>query len=414
MGKLKLISNGIIKNIILLATGSIMAQAITLVSSPILTRIYGPSELGVLGNYMAIINVIMPISALCFPLAIVLTKSEDEAKEVASTASIVSLLLSFLSATVIVFIKDIYVLPFNGLYLFFIPVVIIFSTQLQISQQLLIKDEKFRVISKLSVAHSFIINLMKIVGGLFYNTAITLILVASFSPGVNFLLLRRFSNNKGTHNIYCFKKIFIRYYDFAFYRTPQVLLNGISNSIPIFMLTYYFGAKYAGFYAIANSVLTIPTLLVSKSVSDVFYPKFSKLINSSPREAVKLFNIATLSLIPVAAVPLIIFGLFSPELFNFVFGSGWSVSGEYAQVIALASFVALVSRPAITAIAPLKLQKSFLIFEIASVILRVLIFYIVVNESGKHLEAVLSFSIVNAMVYFLISLMVYMNVRKKI
>ncbi|MCR9814632.1 lipopolysaccharide biosynthesis protein, partial [Vibrio parahaemolyticus] len=356
MGKLKLISNGIIKNIILLATGSIMAQAITLVSSPILTRIYGPSELGVLGNYMAIINVIMPISALCFPLAIVLTKSEDEAKEVASTASIVSLLLSFLSATVIVFIKDIYVLPFNGFYLFFIPVVIIFSTQLQISQQLLIKDEKFRVISKLSVAHSFIINLMKIVGGLFYNTAITLILVASFSPGVNFLLLRRFSNNKGTHNIYCFKKIFIRYYDFAFYRTPQVLLNGISNSIPIFMLTYYFGAKYAGFYAIANSVLTIPTLLVSKSVSDVFYPKFSKLINSSPREAVKLFNIATLSLIPVAAVPLIIFGLFSPELFNFVFGSGWSVSGEYAQVIALASFVALVSRPAITAIAPLKLQ----------------------------------------------------------
>src|SRR5699024_11429409 len=71
-----------IKSVIVMAFGAVGAQAITLLLSPLITRLYGPEAFGMMGTFNSIINIIGPVSALTFPIAIVLPKGEREVKSI--------------------------------------------------------------------------------------------------------------------------------------------------------------------------------------------------------------------------------------------------------------------------------------------------------------------------------------------
>src|SRR5699024_7196364 len=75
---------------------------------------------------------------------------------------------------------------------------------------------------------------------------------------------------------YSIKYLAKKYYDFPVYRAPQVLLNGVSMSLPVLMLTTFFGPVSAGFYTLSRTALSAPTQLIGKAVGDVFYPRISE------------------------------------------------------------------------------------------------------------------------------------------
>lgn len=57
-----------------MASGTAMAQVISMLLAPIITRLYGPEAYGMMGTFMAIIGIFTPIAALTYPIAIVLPK----------------------------------------------------------------------------------------------------------------------------------------------------------------------------------------------------------------------------------------------------------------------------------------------------------------------------------------------------
>ena len=70
-----------IKNVIIMLTGTVGAQVVLLALSPVITRLYGPEAFGIMGTFNSMINIIVPIAALTYPVAIVLPKSEEKAKD---------------------------------------------------------------------------------------------------------------------------------------------------------------------------------------------------------------------------------------------------------------------------------------------------------------------------------------------
>ncbi|MGR5453721.1 lipopolysaccharide biosynthesis protein [Vibrio alfacsensis] len=410
----KLLSNGILKSIIVLASGSVLAQLITLLASPFITRIYGPEALGILGNFTAILNILMPIAGLCLPMAIVLPEKDEDSKKITILATIFSIIFSGVILVLVILFKDNIELPFSQDFLYLLPLVIIFSTQLQITQQWCIRKEKFRVLSNSSVLQSLILNLSKITFGMLNSLPFVLILISSFAP-LSHLSILKLKNKIKIFNMkrpLMLKVVYKKYNDFVIYRTPQVLINGLSQSIPIFLLTYYFGAKYAGYYALTNTILNVPTLLVSKSISDVFYPRFSRLIKDSKLKAFGLFRNTTISLVPLSLIPLTIFVLWGEELFSLIFGDDWIISGLYSKLIAISSLFMLISRPAISAIPSLGLQKHLLIIEILSVFLRGGAFILGYFIYKDHFNSVLFFAIANSVIYLAICIIVYKGLNK--
>ena len=125
-----------------------------------------------------------------------------------------------------------------------------------------------------------------------------------------------------------------KYRDFPLFRTPQIFLNSISQSLPTLSLTILFGPAAAGFYTLSKNVLSMPSQLIAKSVGDVFYPKITEAANQG-EDISKLLIKATWSLTMIGLIPFGLIAAFGPVLFAIVFGGSWRIPGEYARWMAL-------------------------------------------------------------------------------
>ena len=72
------LKNSFLKNIVLVVSGTALAQLISILFTPILTRLYSPESFGVLGSFNAILSFILPLAALNYPASIVLAKDNFE------------------------------------------------------------------------------------------------------------------------------------------------------------------------------------------------------------------------------------------------------------------------------------------------------------------------------------------------
>ena len=89
-----------IKNVTLVASGTAMAQAITIAFSPIITRLYGPDAFGLLGVFVSLLGMLSPVAAFAYPIAIVLPRYDSQAKSIVrlslGLAIVFSLIIWFL------------------------------------------------------------------------------------------------------------------------------------------------------------------------------------------------------------------------------------------------------------------------------------------------------------------------------
>ena len=86
------------KNILTLFSGTAIAQALPILLSPVLSRIYTPLDFAILAIITPIITIGATISTLRFDIAVVVPKENSEAKTLLSTALITNILITVLSA----------------------------------------------------------------------------------------------------------------------------------------------------------------------------------------------------------------------------------------------------------------------------------------------------------------------------
>jgi len=385
--------NSFIKNVFIVASGTAGAQALTMLLSPIITRIYGPEAFGVMGTFSAMINIIIPIAALTYPIAIVLPKQNEEARGLMKLSIFISIILSIFSLILILLFKDQIAKLFNlteiSSYLYFIPIVIIFAGLMQIMEQWLIRTKQFSINAKATFYQAAIVNIGKIGIGMLYPVAKVLVFFTAITNGLRAIMMYLFSNkidvlskkskNSTDNNL---RSIAKKYYDFPIYRAPQDLLDSASQSMPVIMLTTLFSPAAAGFFTIGRTVLRLPTNLIGKAVGDVFYPRIAEAANKKENMS-KLILKATLALALVGLIPYGIIVLFGPFLFSFVFGSEWLVAGEYARWIALWSYSAFLNRPSVRSLPVLNAQRFHLIYTIFWTIIKLILLtigYLVFNS----------------------------------
>src|SRR2546425_10423373 len=90
-----------IRHILTLITGTTIAQAIPLVVTPILTRIYSPQDFGLFALYMSIIAILGVVATGRYELAIMLPEKDEDAINVVYISFIITLATSLI--TLIVF-----------------------------------------------------------------------------------------------------------------------------------------------------------------------------------------------------------------------------------------------------------------------------------------------------------------------
>lgn len=418
----KLTNRPFVRNVLVVATGTAMAQIIYMALSPIITRLYGPEAYGLMGAFMAIVLIISPVAALTYPIAIVLPKQVEDARSLMILSFLISAASSiFLILILLMFyqeIVDLFHLNTLSPFLLLLPAVVLFSGSLQIAEGWLIRTKQFKVTAKVAVLHALILQGSMVLVGLLYAEAAVLIVLSVLAIMIRSALMFKLSQKPlrlqlefGLERRIELKKTAIRYKDFPVYRAPEVFIDAISLGLPVLLLASFFGPAAAGFYSIGYTVLLIPSQLIGKSVGDVFYPRISDAANNGENMS-ELIKKATYYLAGAGVLPYVIVIAFGPALFSFVFGTEWVVAGEYARWIALWSFFKFLNKPSMTALPALSAQAFNLYSTIITLIVRIVALAIGYYTFESDLIAIALFSITGAALNIVFIFMT-LNISKK-
>lgn len=417
----RLLHSSFFKSVAILASGTAGAQVVMLICMPWVARLYGPEAFGTLGLFMAMVWVAGPIAALAYPSAIVLPAYSNEANAlvriscrisflVCSTSILVLLTLAWIWPT---WLKDLSI----GHFIYALPIVILASGILQILQNSLLRLRQFSLIASVVLIQAIIVNALKILLGLSYASAHTLVVLAVVDLLLQSVLLA-LSARHVLRPLLCRNAIETnlleltkKYIDFPIFRAPHLLINALSQGIPLILLTSFSGPAAAGFYALARSLLIAPTQLLGKSIGDVFYQRTAQRTNDKKSLFYDLRQ-TTLTLAVLGVLPFGLVVLLGPMLFEWAFGEAWRNAGYYAQWLSIWLYCSLLNAPSVSAIAVLSLQRVHLVYEVVCVFLRSAALWIGFSFFGSDLAAVACLSVIGVVLNVLLIMAVIAATRR--
>lgn len=379
---MKVVKSKFVRNVVVLASGTAGAQAIMMLFVPVITRLYGPEAYGILGTFTAITTIVAPVAALSYPMAIVLAKEDREARNLIQLSIWVAIAVAGCTWIMLFFLRD-WILQFKGLrsldpFLSMIPLAMLFTAILQAAQQWLLRKSLYLLSARAAVLKAIILNGAKVGIGLFFPSAAVLVVSAVIGNLLHAALLsvgmRRVSKEKNENSDFeksetSFLYLAKTYSDFPSYRTPQIVVNAVSESLPVIILASFFGPAAAGFYSLGKTVIGIPSILVGRAIGDVFFPKVTA--NAHAGKNVSLLCMKATGVL--ALVGMFPFGLIfvaGPPLFELAFGDGWSTAGNYARWLSLWMYFKFMSNPCVMVLSVISAQRFYLMYSLCFVPLR--------------------------------------------
>lgn len=371
------------RNISTLVKGTLIAQAIPILISPILTRIYTAEDFGVFALFVAIVGFIAVIASGRYEQAIMLPKYDKYAINIFVLSLMLICLTSIFSFIIIFIFKEEILHLLNndllGNWLYFIPITVFFVALFNLLTNYNNRTKDYKDIAKASVIKSLILAIAQILIGFFKNGFVGLILgqvlaqiFANLKLGKNVLKNKTLLRKISFYNILVLSK---KHINFLKYNMPHALLGNISSNLPIYIFTPFFGSAVVGKYSLALMIVLTPMSIIATSTAKVYNQKLTELYNKKENVYIFTFNIIK-SLLKKILVPFIVFILFAPQIFEIVFGTQWVDSGEYMQILSVYILLNLIV--SIIAYIPslLNLQgKAFRIAIIHFILLSVTLYF---------------------------------------
>lgn len=405
---------GSIKSIGVLILGAAISQIIPIVASPILSRIYSPESFGVLGTLISIAGTISVIGSLKYELAIVLPPNEKKRASLVVLSFFVLALFSLITLFSVITAKDFFSnLIFGNStysnYLFFVPFFIFLLGALNIIFQFLSSEKKFSDISIIKINTTFFANVFNVSAGLFSSRTILLVIgqIIGLTSGACYYVVKYKDKLLSLFNLSSINRVLVvakEYKKFPFFTAPQHFLNSASQSVPIIMLTTFFGIGITGFYIMSIRFLQLPAQLISESIRPVLYKKMAEKINRE--EAISQLVIKyTVSLFAIAIIPSIIFGFWAEELFVFFLGSNWVMTGKISIILMPWIVLTFMNPPSTLLLLALGRQKMLLIFDVVLAVSRVSAIFIGYTIFKDAVKTISLFSAIG--IFFNIFIIIY-------
>ncbi len=146
------------RNVLTLMTGTTIAQAIPIAISPILTRLYSPSEFGIFALYMSIASLLSVIATGRYELAIMLPKKKTDALNIVILSLVITITISIFAFLIVFFFnEEITILLENkniSNWLYFIPITVLFTGIYQSFNYWNSKQKQYKLIATTKVIQS--------------------------------------------------------------------------------------------------------------------------------------------------------------------------------------------------------------------------------------------------------------------
>lgn len=365
-----------VRNVSVLATGTIVVQAIATIISPILSRLYNPEDYGLLAVFISCLSLLVVIGSFRYELAILIPKNTSEANQLLSLSIVINIFFSIFIFLITIFFNHPLALMLGneklGFWLYFLAPVFLAAGITQSLTNWYNRNKNYKIISGVRIYQSSVNSGMSLTLGFLKLNSIGLIVSTVVSQLLSsvYLVKKSASNLFGiSFSIKKLKAVAVKYKEFPVFSLPSAVLDTFSVNSIILILSYFFSDAVTGAYSFSMRILTIPTVVIGASIGQVFFQKISEAFSNEEKiSGMILRTWKTLFLIGI--IPTIILFFWGQDLFTFIFGSKWAEAGMVSRYLCILTFVTFISSPTSSAMIVLKQQKTLLFVNIAAFIYR--------------------------------------------
>ena len=374
--KKKLTGNDFLKSLAVLMTGTLVAQIIGYLLAPIITRLYTPAEMGEFGMFQRVTVLLATIATARYEYALPLPKKDKHAFilfRFALKISLITISLCLFAGIVFGLMKgkgvDFYLL-------LILLIVSVFSLAFfNLGTNWSIRKKYFKKISLSKMSNSITLNSSRVIFGFLGWGSLGLILsfVLSLMIGAAFFvydfITLKFISKSSLHKLKT-RVLSREYKNFPLASLPHSLSDHARDLFIGIILIELFSESIFGSFDHTYKMLRIPAMLIGASLSQVFFNHISGKFNDG-ESILPLFKkiigyLAIFSIIPFAVIC-----FFGSELFTFVFGDQWLISGRLSEIMAPWLMLNFIVTPLSTIPLVFNKQKSFFLISLLTSVLQV-------------------------------------------
>lgn len=362
------------KNISTMLSINVIAQAISIGFTPVITRLYTPDHYGMVGIFIAVCTFPIMLSTARYHIGII--SSESKERELALIH--LCFLLTILTTVISLFIFSISPTSFfpqqhiaeTEILLLCVGTYIFARSSNIIFQFATTKSGQFREIGRSQLADPIAYSSLATVLGLTLGSN-PLFLVCSrilgaFATLSTYLLSIRWYREIANRNLNYFEiekqaKENIRY---PIYSLPASIVNTAAFQLPVIIIGVLFDPAMVGFYVLAERIIVTPLSLIGNAISSPILHSAKTLINKREELHNQLTGFLS-SLFNILIFPFVLAICLSQDLFSYIFGSNWQEAGKVAAPLFIMGLFRVLAAPLTNILNILNQQDKELYFNLA-------------------------------------------------
>jgi lipopolysaccharide exporter len=339
-------------DVVTLASGATLAEGVSLLLSPILSRFFDPSAFGLLAVFTSIFSIGLLFVCPGYHFALVLPeKDRDAAALLRGTFWIMSAML-IVGGLVIFLLGESLCgwlrVPALQDYLWLLLPALLAGGLNNALRYWNTRQTRFRAISTATVAGSLSRGLARVVACIpGWVGAGTLIVTKVLGEGVAALGLA-WTSWRADRTLFSSTpsdvwRLLRRYRKFPLVNIWSNLLGTLSYQAPVILLSMFFSATVVGHYSFGLHLIGLPTIIVGRSVAQVFFQRASEARRQGRLSVVVSETYG--HLVRAGLFPILALGIVGSDAFVVMFGAAWAEAGVYVQILALLHFFLFLGQP---------------------------------------------------------------------
>jgi O-antigen/teichoic acid export membrane protein len=325
-----------------IVAGSIGGQGLVILSYPLLTRLYDPSEFGLLTVFTSVVGMVAVVSAATLEAAIPIPPDDRAAADVAWTGlavvTFVSLAIAAVGLLAAVPLSELLGVPRLTDFWWLVALTVFAMGTYQVLSEWMIRERSYGALGRRNLLQGFGQVGTQVGLGLLDLRPIGLLLGLGVGrlAALGGLLSRRGLLRQPRPDLAAMRDALRRFRRFPLLAAPSALVNSAGLEVPLLLVSALYGDVRAGLLGLTVRVFSGPSAILGQAVNQVFTGESSAAIREPEGKLGRLLRGAALRLVLVGAVPAGVLVVWGPGLFALVFGLEWREAGVYAQLLAVA------------------------------------------------------------------------------
>ena len=323
-----------------LSTLTAMAKIISIVTLPLLTRIYDPHAFGTLSGFVAMLGIVGAIGAFKIEYAVSLPKSLKKARYLLAASLVISLGVIALTAFGAYYIwplfsKEPVPVSMSALFIISSAGVLYF----RIFRQWLTRIESYQAIGWSQCDQSIVQMVFRIIIPFIPGISPMPGLIAGDSVGRLAMCYRVWRKSATFPILKYIKRVRVWWNILKGYRkhcithTASALLNELPIAFFSLTVIYFYQETQAGYVSMAYQAVQAVANVLSVAVAHVFFGNITVIFHNQPNlvhgKFIRIISQLFLLILPGAI--LILF--WGPWIFSTILGEKWATSGEYCRIL---------------------------------------------------------------------------------